>query len=107
MNPLFRLTYRPVLMAPKFGLDDGCNSDFDATMVLATMLTSQLNEGNNSEPQPAGAVPSGEHDQEAHQHAMHNTGHRVPASSSHPLQASDHTRIWSEISGDNLLKMLV
>ncbi|KAL0384801.1 UNVERIFIED_CONTAM: hypothetical protein Sradi_2874400 [Sesamum radiatum] len=43
----------PILMAPKFGLDDGSCSNFDATLVLATMLVSQLNGGNSSEPSTA------------------------------------------------------
>ncbi|KAK3418647.1 hypothetical protein EUGRSUZ_H04556 [Eucalyptus grandis] len=36
----------PILMAPKFGIDEGDSSNFDVTLVLATMLTSQLHEAN-------------------------------------------------------------
>ncbi|KAL2468585.1 cell cycle checkpoint control protein family [Forsythia ovata] len=78
----------PILMAPKFGFDDGSNSNFDATLVLATMLVSQFNGVNSTA--PAAAAP-----------ASHGTG--APAHdrskgnvSEHP---SDHTRIWSELSG--------
>ncbi|XP_042017535.1 cell cycle checkpoint control protein RAD9A-like [Salvia splendens] len=70
----------PILMAPKFGIDDGSFSNFDATLVLATMLVSQLRGGNSSEP-PAATT--------AQQGTKGNT-------SEHP---SDHTRIWSELSG--------
>ncbi|XVF41876.1 hypothetical protein PTKIN_Ptkin01aG0315900 [Pterospermum kingtungense] len=81
----------PILLAPKFGLEDGSGSNFDATLVLATMLTSQLHEGNPSESVQA-----------AHDHAMHRTGsqpqqERFRANASeHP---SDYTRIWSDLSG--------
>ncbi|PIN26682.1 Checkpoint 9-1-1 complex, RAD9 component [Handroanthus impetiginosus] len=74
----------PILMAPKFGLDDGSYSNFDATLVLATMLASQLNGVSASEPPPAatsGARP-----------LQGTTGN----TSEHP---SDHTKIWSELSG--------
>lgn len=80
----------PILLAPKFGLEDGSGSNFDATLVLATMLVSQLHEGNPSEPVQA-----------AHDHAMHRTGsqqqqERFRANvSEHP---SDYTRIWSDLS---------
>ena len=36
---------RPVLMAPKFDSSDACNADYNATLVLCTMLSSQLSEG--------------------------------------------------------------
>ncbi|GFP99775.1 cell cycle checkpoint control protein rad9a [Phtheirospermum japonicum] len=73
----------PILMAPKFGLDDGSSGNFDATLVLATMLVSQLNGGNSFEPQQAATtgVPP-----------QHGTKGNT---SEHP---SDHTRIWSELS---------
>ncbi|KAF7144350.1 hypothetical protein RHSIM_Rhsim05G0139400 [Rhododendron simsii] len=84
---------RPILMAPKFGLDDGSTSNFDTTLVLATMLTSQLHEGNPSEPPPAAATMHGQ--------AGRGTGSQAQerprgSLSDHP---SDHTRIWSDISG--------
>ena len=87
------LVHRPILMAPKFGLDDGSSSNFDATLVLATMLISQLHEGNPPEPPQA----------TAHDQAVDGTGSQGQQErcgvnvSEHP---SDHTRIWSELSGD-------
>ncbi|KAL3728313.1 hypothetical protein ACJRO7_032979 [Eucalyptus globulus] len=41
----FEKVGEPILMAPKFGIDEGASSNFDAMLVLATMLTSQLQEG--------------------------------------------------------------
>ncbi|XP_047937593.1 cell cycle checkpoint control protein RAD9A [Salvia hispanica] len=70
----------PILMAPKFGVDDGSFSNFDATLVLATMLVSQLSGGSSSEPAAATAAQQG---------TKGNT-------TEHP---SDYTRIWSELSG--------
>ncbi|KAE9448204.1 hypothetical protein C3L33_19892, partial [Rhododendron williamsianum] len=89
----FEKAGEPILMAPKFGLDDGSTSNFDTTLVLATMLTSQLHEGNPSEPPPAAATKHGQ--------AGHGTGSQAQerprgSVSDHP---SDHTRICSDISG--------
>lgn len=79
-------------MAPKFGLDDGSSSNFDATLVLATMLISQLHEGNP--PEPPQATAHGEAaDGTGSQGQQERCGVNV---SEHP---SDHTRIWSELSG--------
>ncbi|KAG8390987.1 hypothetical protein BUALT_Bualt01G0140900 [Buddleja alternifolia] len=74
----------PILLAPKFGLDDGSRSNFDATLVLATMLVSQLNGGNSTEPPPAATTGA-----PAQQATKGNTSEL----------RSDHTRIWSELSG--------
>ncbi|XP_076931714.1 uncharacterized protein LOC143596956 [Bidens hawaiensis] len=74
----FEKAGEPILMAPKF-VDDASVSNFDATMVLATMLVSQLHATTTSPepvPEPAPAPSK-------------NIG------SEHP---SDHTRIWSELS---------
>ncbi|TYG95993.1 hypothetical protein ES288_A11G312600v1 [Gossypium darwinii] len=85
---------RPILLAPKFGLDDGSGSNFDVTLVLATMLISQLHEGNPSELAPAATT--------VHNQAMHRTGSEAqeervrPNVPEHP---SEHTRIWSDLSG--------
>ncbi|KAL4351785.1 hypothetical protein GQ457_06G020980 [Hibiscus cannabinus] len=80
----------PILLAPKFGLDDGSVSNFDAALVLATMLTSQLHEGNPSEPVQAATTIHNQEGTEAQQE-------RYRANvSEHP---SDHTRIWSDLSG--------
>nr|CAN60819.1 hypothetical protein VITISV_033222 [Vitis vinifera] len=81
-------------MAPKFGLDDGSSSNFDATLVLATMLTSQLHEGNPSQAPPADDVMIGQAD-----HGMGSQAQQgIPRAnvSGHP---SDHTKIWSDLSG--------
>ncbi|XP_009608080.1 uncharacterized protein [Nicotiana tomentosiformis] len=82
----------PILMAPKFGLDDGSISTFDATLVLATMLMSQLNTAGSSEnPQVAGTS-----------HGEANDGRQAPPqerSKGNSGLPSDQTRIWSDLSG--------
>ncbi|KAL3814673.1 hypothetical protein ACJIZ3_015941 [Penstemon smallii] len=75
----------PILMAPKFGLDDGSSSNFDATIVLATMLVSQLHGSNSADPQPTSTNG-----------APAQQGVSKGNASEHP---SDYTRIWSELSG--------
>ncbi|CAI0551179.1 unnamed protein product [Linum tenue] len=45
----FEKAGEPILMAPKIGLSDSSGSNFDATLVLATMLISQLRDENASE----------------------------------------------------------
>ncbi|KAL6582671.1 hypothetical protein OROMI_004749 [Orobanche minor] len=75
---------QPILMAPKFGLDDTSFGNFDATLVLATMLVSQLNGEVSSQHLPAATNGA---------QAKHGTEGNT---SEHP---SDHTRIWSELSG--------
>lgn len=87
---------RPILMAPKFGLlDDGSSSNFDSTLVLATMLISQLHEANSSEAPEATTTMPGQVDHGGGSGARQE-GHRANISE-HP---SDHTRIWSELSGN-------
>ncbi|KAL7003097.1 exodeoxyribonuclease III [Sarracenia purpurea var. burkii] len=86
----------PILLAPKFGLDDGSTSNFDATLVLATMLISQLHEGNPSEPPAAAGMMPAQPGYGTGSQAQERT--RANASE-HPSDDSDHTRIWSEISG--------
>lgn len=82
-------------MAPRFGFDDSSISDFDATLVLATILVSQLNEGATTDCHPVAPVPP---DQDVC--GMGSQSHRarvsIPSASEHP---SDHTKIWSELSG--------
>ncbi|XP_073126937.1 uncharacterized protein [Henckelia pumila] len=73
----------PILMAPKFSSDDGSFSNFDATLVLATMLVSQLKVKNSAGPPPAASAGAS-----AQQDPKGNTSD----------QLSDHTRIWSELS---------
>ncbi|KAE8678184.1 Detected protein of confused Function [Hibiscus syriacus] len=80
----------PILLAPKFGLDNGSVSNFDAAFVLATMLTSQLHEGNPSEPVQAATTVHNQAGTEAQQEKF-----RANVSE----HTSDHTRIWSDLSG--------
>ncbi|CAL5194745.1 unnamed protein product [Lathyrus oleraceus] len=89
----FEKTGEPILMAPKFGLEDGSHSNFDATLVLATMLTSQLHEGAASEPP---VVPNNTHarTEERNESPLQQENCRLNASE----LPSDHTRIWSDLS---------
>lgn len=88
-------------MAPKFGLDDGSTSNFDATLVLATMLVSQLHESNTSEPPQAATAM---HIQEDHGTGSEPGRERCGTNvSEHP---SDHTRIWSDLSGNHFRQYL-
>ncbi|PKA57668.1 cell cycle checkpoint control protein RAD9A [Apostasia shenzhenica] len=82
------VTRWPILMAPRFGFDGGSFSEFDATLVLATMLISQLNRPDPSDQLPA--VPE----------AQGNDSRRSAAGPS-PVSdnPSDHTKIWSNLSG--------
>ncbi|XP_068663434.1 uncharacterized protein [Aristolochia californica] len=86
---------RPILMAPKFGLDDGSNSEFDAMLVLATMLTSLLHLGSTSEPPQGAAGLACNHPIHASAQATATIGDPSPVSEHH----SNHTRIWSDLSG--------
>ncbi|KAL2941020.1 Cell cycle checkpoint control protein RAD9A [Bienertia sinuspersici] len=94
MHLFFEKAGEPILMTPKFGLDDdGSTSNFDAKLVLATMLTSQLHEGNT-----AGPVPS---DGALNRRANNETGAEVQQERSKvqaSAHASDHTKIWSDLS---------
>ncbi|KAJ4793431.1 Cell cycle checkpoint control protein RAD9A [Rhynchospora pubera] len=87
----FEKAGEPVLLAPRFGLDDGSSSDFDANLVLATMLVSQLVEGINRD-----------------QHSLPTDGaararQKEPGEPSHTPtgaeNASAHTKIWSDLTG--------
>nr|XP_010938419.1 cell cycle checkpoint control protein RAD9A [Elaeis guineensis] len=75
----------PILMAPRFGFDDGSNSDFDATLVLATMLVSQLHEVNTADHPSVAQGPQSQRAKAANASTVE-----------HP---SDHTKIWSDLSG--------
>ncbi|KAF8018028.1 hypothetical protein BT93_H3048 [Corymbia citriodora subsp. variegata] len=87
----FEKAGEPILMAPKFGMDEGASSNFDATLVLATMLTSQLHEGNTG---PLANGMPGQADT-AEASAEQPERNRTNASEI----PSNHTRIWSELSG--------
>ncbi|XP_027351592.1 uncharacterized protein LOC113862675 isoform X1 [Abrus precatorius] len=89
----FEKAGEPILMAPKFGLEDGSHSNFDATLVLATMLISQLHEGTASEP-PVEATRTHAHTEERNGSDMQQENCRMNASD----LPSDHTRIWSDLS---------
>ncbi|KAH9608658.1 hypothetical protein KSS87_014350 [Heliosperma pusillum] len=95
MHLFFEKAGEPILMTPRFGLhDDGSTSNFDAKLVLATMLTSQLHEGNQTgAAQPDGAL-NGKANIETEPDAQEERwrAHATP----HP---SEHTKIWSDLSG--------
>lgn len=77
----FEKAGEPILMAPKFGVEDASVSNFDATLVLATMLVSQL------------------HDRRTSTDAAHGTEDQpqeIPKGND--SENPDHTRIWSELS---------
>ncbi|KAL9235027.1 hypothetical protein vseg_009828 [Gypsophila vaccaria] len=91
----FEKAGEPILMTPRFGLDDdGSASNFDVKLVLATMLTSQLHEGNQTGAAPSDGTLNGKANDETG-HEVHGERSRVHASS-HP---SEHTKIWSDLSG--------
>ncbi|XP_056168048.1 uncharacterized protein LOC115694557 isoform X8 [Syzygium oleosum] len=87
----FEKAGEPILMAPKFGIGEGASSNFDATLVLATMLTSQLHEGNT------GPLANGMPGQADTGEASGEQSERNRTSASEI--PSNHTRIWSELSG--------
>uniref|UniRef100_A0A453I4E7 Cell cycle checkpoint control protein RAD9A n=1 Tax=Aegilops tauschii subsp. strangulata TaxID=200361 RepID=A0A453I4E7_AEGTS len=78
----------PVLLAPRFGFDDGSSSNFDVTLVLATMLVSQLNDGSVPQQPPTSA------------HHAEEPRAAAAAPSPVPENVSNHTRIWSELSAN-------
>ncbi|KAL4305589.1 hypothetical protein AHAS_Ahas16G0093400 [Arachis hypogaea] len=90
----FEKAGEPILMAPYFGLEDGSHSNFDGTLVLATMLTSQLHEGAAAEP-PQVATRTNAQNEERNGSHMQQENCRLNASE----LPSDHTRIWSDLSG--------
>ncbi|KAL6648175.1 hypothetical protein ACP70R_012399 [Stipagrostis hirtigluma subsp. patula] len=82
----FEKAGEPVLLVPRFALDDGSSSDFDATLLLSTMLVSQLIDSNVAQ-QPATSAQLAEEPR---------TG---ATPSPVPENVSNHTKIWSELSG--------
>ncbi|KAK9161540.1 hypothetical protein Syun_007881 [Stephania yunnanensis] len=92
----FEKAGEPILLAPRFSLDDWSISNFDATLVLATMLVSQINEGNLSEQQPA-ATPTrcGEADRRGG-----SQGNQEKSRAGVSEQPPDQARIWSELPGN-------
>ncbi|XP_010546716.1 PREDICTED: cell cycle checkpoint control protein RAD9A isoform X2 [Tarenaya hassleriana] len=93
MHLFFEKAGEPILMAPKFGLDSGSSSNFDATLVLATMLVSQLQESVPSDLPQAANSTGGHTAERVESEPQERSRQNV---SEHP---SDHTRIWSELSG--------
>lgn len=89
---------RPILMAPRFGFDDGTNTGFDTKLVLATMLISQLNETNASDHPHAVPVPQGSDVRWNGSQSVHAKAAGPSPTSDHP---SDYTKIWSDLSGDD------
>ncbi|CAN1858531.1 Cell cycle checkpoint control protein RAD9A, partial [Linum perenne] len=91
----FEKAGEPIIMAPRFVMSDASGSNFDATLVLATMITSQLHDDNASEPvlQPD-SIP-GQAVNRDEPRAQSESSHRASVSD-HP---SDHTKIWSDLSG--------
>ncbi|KAI4372281.1 hypothetical protein MLD38_010530 [Melastoma candidum] len=92
MHLYFDKAGEPILMAPKFGIDDGTTANFDATLVLATMLVSQLH--NDSGPHPAAVNIPGQSEA-----AEISGGQQEKSRGSVPHNQSNHTKIWSDLSG--------
>ncbi|KAL9275146.1 Cell cycle checkpoint control protein RAD9A-like protein [Drosera capensis] len=90
----FEKAGEPILLEPKFGLGDGSTSNFDVKLVLATMLTKQLQEGNANADTRTTATIHGQSDQGTGPEADREKS-GVNASGN----ASNHTRIWSDLSG--------
>ncbi|KAM5561178.1 cell cycle checkpoint control protein RAD9A [Rosa sericea] len=80
----FEKSGEPILMAPRFGLDDTSTSNFDATLVLATMLASQ---------QGAAEV----HIQD--ENGMGSEAQHQRFRTNVPEHSSDQTRMWSDLTG--------
>ena len=74
-------------MAPRFGLDDVSTSNFDATLVLATMLASQQ-----------GATEMHIQDENGMGSEAQQQRFRTNVSE----HSSDHTRMWSDLTGNRL-----
>ncbi|KAK1317651.1 hypothetical protein QJS10_CPA05g00444 [Acorus calamus] len=92
----FEKAGEPILMALKFGFDDNSSSDFDATLVLATMLTSQLCEGGMPG-QPSAAPGSCDQNNLGRDPQSQHAG--GGATTPNTVHNSEHTKIWSELSG--------
>lgn len=85
----FEKAGEPILMAPRFGFDGASSSDFDATLVLASMLVSQLNDEtiDHHPAMASGACEMGTEQEPA----------RAPSPVSD--RPSNHTKIWSDLTG--------
>lgn len=103
MHMYFDKAGKPVLLAPRFGLDDSAHSDFDATLVLATMMSSQLHGGDESTGQALDAAnqnSAGPSPREGSQGgAISNDSARRGTMTPGSAHRSDETAIWSDLSG--------
>ncbi|KAL3690395.1 hypothetical protein R1sor_016704 [Riccia sorocarpa] len=99
MHMFFEKAGHPVLVAPRFGLDDAEHADFDATLVLATVQGSQIRTADASaEARPVnGSQRANARNLTTSQAERRNNGSRGPTPGS--LPDSDHTVIWSELTG--------
>ncbi|XP_039129814.1 cell cycle checkpoint control protein RAD9A [Dioscorea cayenensis subsp. rotundata] len=93
----FEKAGEPILMAPRFGFDGASNSDFDATLVLASMLVSQLND-ETTDHHPAMAS----NDQGACGMGTEQEPARAPSPVSD--RPSNHTKIWSDLTAGSAAK---
>jgi cell cycle checkpoint control protein RAD9A len=93
----------PLLVAPRFGLDDAAHSDFDATLILATLMDSQLHSDESAGATHHAAISAGEpaisNQSGSRGHAHTNASTRRVNGSSASTPRSDQTAIWSELSG--------
>ncbi|XP_024545153.1 cell cycle checkpoint control protein RAD9B [Selaginella moellendorffii] len=98
MQLFFDKAGSPILLAPKFSVDDAANADFDATLVLATMLGSQLRSSDSaSDRAPTDAQLAQGAPQAGYTTPKNAANKETAAMGSGPR--SDHTVIWSELSG--------
>ncbi|KAL2610579.1 hypothetical protein R1flu_029152 [Riccia fluitans] len=99
MHMFFEKAGHPVLVAPRFGLDDAEHADFDATLVLATVQGSQIGPANSSAEARNGNGSQGTEARNltTSQAQRRNDRNRGPTPGSMP--DSDHTVIWSELTG--------
>ncbi|KAH7281505.1 hypothetical protein KP509_36G051100 [Ceratopteris richardii] len=108
MHIFFEKAGKPILLAPRFGLDDSRYADFDAVLVLATMLGSQLREadsegtlpqvGGNSTPHSQVNRPNVDVAPEP-QISLQRMQRLSVSVSRSADRHSDQTKIWSEVSG--------
>ncbi|MCO5592820.1 hypothetical protein L7F22_046823 [Adiantum nelumboides] len=102
MHVFFEKAGKPILLAPRFGLDDSGHADFDATLVLATMVGSQLRDADSEAAGPqAGANPTPP--SQVNRSTAQVSAQRMQRGSASTAKSagehSDHTKIWSEVSG--------
>ncbi|EFJ14694.1 hypothetical protein SELMODRAFT_119863 [Selaginella moellendorffii] len=105
MQLFFDKAGSPILLAPKFSVDDAANADFDATLVLATMLGSQLRSSDSaSDRAPTDAQLAQGAPQAGYTTPKNAANKETAAMGSGPR--SDHTVIWSELSDERSAQQL-